>query len=386
MSIRKASLSTVKHNNYLLVFRCLWDWGPLTRAELSRKTELTPSSVTYITGSLLERGLIVDRGAESVGRVGRKGLKLEVNFDRFMVLGYDVGSAWSRVRVCDGRGCSREELRFPTARGEFLMRQIEETVESLCSRFSLSAAGFAFPGYVDKKGGVVVRAHNLGLENYSLARIMAERCGFPVFVDNNVAMMARSVLDDAMQRSRSLVIVNLGPGIGAAIVEKGRIFRGHNNAAGELGHVTVNHRGALCSCGRRGCLETESSARAIVRHYRDFSGKEWPAADDDALEVFNRASGGDEAAIRVFERAGKFLGIALGHLVSLLNPERVYVAGGVAGAWEFMKARVQSSFEKNCFYASRDTKIIPSPLGENITVLGAARFAFREYIEELLEE
>lgn len=377
--MHKYSLSFLKRGNANLLFNCIREKGPLTRAELSRITGLTPSTVSYITSVLIDKGILIELGAEKTSRVGKKGILLDINYDRFLFIGYDVGSAFSRVAVCNGRSEILTLRRLKTQRGEKLIKQITENILRIVSDFKITGIGMAFPGHVDPEKKIVIRSHNLNLKSANITQIVEEKFGIPTFIDHNVAIMARAKMFLNPSPNENFVMINLGLGVGAAFVHEGKIYRGKNFVAPEVGHLLVNPNGRKCNCGKIGCLETEASSAAIVKNYEELSGTE-------VLEKFNSeyiyelAKGGDENAIKAFQRAGKYLGIAIGNLVNILNPTVVYIAGGVSESWEFIKDTFFEFYKENTFYASKDTLVKLFPMREEITAVGAAAYAFEKYI------
>lgn len=383
--MKKASLSSLKENNAALIFEFLRINGPMTRANIARETNLMPSTVSYITNLLIGKNVLKEVGSEEVSRVGKKGVLLDINYEDFLFLGYDVGSAYSRVIVSNGKGDILYSKRFKSEKNNLLLKQINENIQVVVGKFNIKGIGMAFPGYIDYERGVVRRAHNLDIENFEVKKIMKKEFKLPAYVDHNTIMMARSLISNNSHKEKDFCIINIGPGIGVGIVDDGKILRGYRNAAGELGHITVNSDGRKCNCGKKGCLETESSSKAIVKTYEELSGEELNCEGNcDSSIVYKLAENGDENAIRSFERAGYYLGIGIASLVNILNPEKVYIAGGVSYGWKYLKTSVERSYRENIFYANREVKLELPSIGEYITASGAATFAFEKYIKEEL--
>ncbi len=377
--MRKYSLSFLKRGNANLLFNCIRERGPLTRAELSRITGLTPSTVSYITSVLIDKGILIELGAEKTNRVGKKGILLDINYDKFLFIGYDVGSAFSRIAVCNGKSEILTIKRLKTQRGEKLIQQITDNILKVISDFKVTGIGMAFPGHVDPENKIVIRSHNLNLKSANIIQIVEEKFGIPTFIDHNVAIMARAKMFLNPSSKENFVMINLGLGVGAAFVHEGKIYRGRNFVAPEVGHLLVNPNGRRCNCGKIGCLETEASSAAIVKNYEELSGVE-VLDKSNSKYVYGLAKEGDESAIKAFQRAGKYLGIAVGNLVNILNPAVVYIAGGVSGGWEFIKDTFWEFYKENTFYASKDIPVKLLPMKEEITAVGAAAYAFEKYI------
>lgn len=383
--MKKASLSSLKVNNALLIFESLRNNGPMSRANIARETRLMPSTVSYITSLLLEKKVLEEKGSEEVSRVGKKGVLLDINYEDFLFLGYDVGSAYSRVIVSNGKGDIQYSKRFKSEKNDSLLKQIHENIQTVNEKFNIKGIGMAFPGYVNPEKGIVVRAHNLDISNFDVKKVMKKEFNLPAYVDHNTIMMARNLISNNSHKEKDFCIINIGPGIGVGIVNDGKILRGYRNAAGELGHITINSDGRNCNCGKKGCLETESSSKAIVKTYEELSGENLNCEGNcDSSIVYKLAEDGNKKAIKAFERAGHYLGIGIASLVNILNPEKVYIAGGVSYGWKYLKNPVEKSYKENIFYANRDVKLELPSIGEYITALGASTFAFEKYIKEEL--
>jgi len=162
----------------------------------------------------------------------------------------------------------------------------------------------------------------------------------------------------------------------------GKVLRGVDGTAGEIGHICVEPNGAECGCGSRGCLEQYSSATAVVRLAREL-GEKFPRSDlmgnttITSSEIYNSAKAGDKLALEVFRTQGFYLGIALAGLINVLNPEIIVVGGGAAAAWDFFIPHTLVQIRKRAYpEPAKRAKIIPARLGDDAGVLGAARLAF----------
>lgn len=206
----------------------------------------------------------------------------------------------------------------------------------------LCGAGVAAPGPVDAMRGNLMNPPNLpGWGDVALGAILSERLKLPIVVENdaNAAAMGE-YLAGAGRGARSLIYVTVSTGIGGGIVLDGRLYRGSDGAAGEIGHMVIRPAGPLCGCGNRGCLEAVASGTALARD----GGAAILAGEAPVLAriverhgggisaelVARAASEGDEGASSLLRRAGEMLGIGLGNLVNLLNPDVIAVGGGVA--------------------------------------------------------
>ncbi|MCH4058153.1 ROK family glucokinase [Lapidilactobacillus gannanensis] len=245
--------------------------------------------------------------------------------------------------------------------------------------------GMGSPGSVDRVNGTVIGAYNLNWKNLVYPKREIEKAtGIPFFIDNdaNVAALGER-WKGAGDNQDDVAFITLGTGIGGGIIANGSLLHGVSGSAGEVGHITVDPKGYLCTCGKRGCLETIASATGIVRVARDMA--EEYAGDselkrhlDDGDEisakiVFDYAKTNDTLALLVVDRITYFLGLALANIGNTLNPSYIVIGGGVSAAGDFLLTRVQKYFAEFTFPNVRDnTKLRLATLGNVAGVVGAA--------------
>jgi glucokinase len=240
----------------------------------------------------------------------------------------------------------------------------------------LAAVGVSFGGPVDWGTGRVILSHHVpGWEDTPLAEMLRARYGAPAAVDNDANAAALGEWRfGAGQGARSLLYVTVSTGIGGGWVLDGQIYRGADSLAGEIGHLAIDPAGPPCVCGKRGCVEAIGSGTNIARMMNERTGeRSWTAADVNA-----RAEAGDPVAGGVMETAAAALGRGLGYAISLMNPERVIIGGGVAGAgpvyWRKLRATAVAYVLPE-MRARTEREIVPAGLGGESPLWGAAALA-----------
>jgi glucokinase len=238
----------------------------------------------------------------------------------------------------------------------------------------LAAVGASFGGPVDPAAGVVKLSHHVpGWENTPLAAQLAAEFGVPAAVANDANAAALGEWKfGAGQGAKSLLYVTVSTGIGGGWVLDGKIYAGADGVAGELGHVLAAPGGVPCTCGRRGCLETEAAGPALARKMRDragSAGREWTGES-----VAQAAAAGDALAQAVLDEAAAILGIGLASAINLMNPERVILGGGVARAGERWWRVVRATTRAEVLPEIRVT-IVPAALGDDAPLWGALALA-----------
>ena len=260
----------------------------------------------------------------------------------------------------------------------------------------LAAIGVSFGGPVDAARGLVRLSHHVpGWEEIPLADQLQAELGAPAAVDNdaNVAALGEWRFG-AGQGTESLLYVTISTGIGGGWVLGGRIWGGADGMAGEIGHMIVRPGGAACDCGRRGCLEAEACGRAIARAARlKLQAGGWAAHGTDvetaspllalvngnvdaitAQHVAQAAETGDTLAQAILDEAARMLGAGLGAAISLMNPERVVLGGGVTKAGTRWWRTVRDEARATAFAQSR-AEIVPAFLGDDAPLWGAIALA-----------
>ncbi|MGB9752234.1 ROK family transcriptional regulator [Roseiflexus castenholzii] len=338
----KATRQHTKNHNSRLVLRIIYEDEAISRADIARKTGLTRTTVSTVVRELIDQGLIEETGAgQSSG--GRLPILLRVAHEAHSVLALSFEDTQIVGALVDMRGSIQRRVSLslygyrPEELPGYLTRLIEELRADVTTH--ILGIGLSMPGIVDPVHGIVRRAVNFGLVDVPLRQWLQDQYRLPVYLDNaaHLAALAEYMFGDGAA-SGNLVVISIGVGIGAGMVLNGALFPGDGFGAGEIGHVVVADNGIRCNCGNVGCLETVASVPAIVRAARKwFSDPSSrlralaPSAAAVDLDIVHRAlEAGDPGVASVVEEAGYYLGIAIAHIVGLLNVERIVVTGAVA--------------------------------------------------------
>jgi glucokinase len=259
---------------------------------------------------------------------------------------------------------------------------------------SVLAAGFGAPGPMNWQTGIVYSPPNLpGWKNVPLAAEMTKRMGMPCYVDNdaNVACYGEYWLG-AGQGAESVVVFTLGTGVGGGIVVFGRLLRGIDGTAAELGHLKVMREGRMCGCGSKGCLEAYASVTGMVRT----ATEDWAEADTllktmtgsdpeklDGKIIYEAAAAGDAYAKWVFDETATWIGLGAASMVNMLNPERIILCGGMIAAGDMLFDMVRAVVKANAFEVPvKRCEILPAGLGGDSGVIGCAGCALARWQED----
>jgi glucokinase len=261
-------------------------------------------------------------------------------------------------------------------------RECEREAAKLGGR--ITSGAIAVAGTVNVAKGEVVKAPNLpSLDRFQLCASLENEVKWPVILENDAnAAAIGEMWRGAGQGYDTIICVTSGTGVGGGIILEGKLWRGADGSAGEIGHISIDpFAGVPCACGSQGCLEVYASATAIVRMTRE-TKTHYPNSvlrdteDLTSVQVYGAGKKGDELALEVFRRMGVYLGIGLAGLINLLNPQMIVIGGGVANGWElFEKHMHQQVIERAFPIPAGAVKIVRGECGDNAGLLGAAWLA-----------
>ncbi len=314
--------------------------------------------------------------------------------DQGLICAVDLGGTHLRVATIDtaGKFINRLKQRTPLTDdpGDIvraLAKALRDCQQVSAARDQIGSLSIVVPGVVDAETGKVIKAPNLPcLDGFHLAGALADELHLPVILanDGNAAAIGEMWQGGARGR-RSFLFVTLGTGVGGGIILDGKLWRGANNSAAEIGHMSVEPFGGVaCGCGSRGCLEVYASATAIVRMAREAKPR-YPASSLNveegltAEDVYRAGKQGDALAIEVFHRMGAYLGVGLANLINILNPEMIVIGGGVADGWDLFEKDVRHQIDEYAFpLPASQVQIVLAECGDDAGLLGAALLGFWE--------
>lgn len=302
-------------------------------------------------------------------------------------LGLDVGNTRLSAGLIarDGRVLALVRANTPGQAHTAIEQLIASAREALGRTDATPrAVGIGFGGPVDLAHGRVRRSFlSSGWDDLPLAQIVADRLSLPAWLTNDADAggLAEAVFG-AGRGAESMLYVNVGTGIGGAVLIGERLHTGATSSAGEIGHFVVLPGGPECECGKRGCVQALASGTAIARRARELvaagerTSLRAPAVTGRA--VGEAAAAGDTLARRVIEEAAGWLGLAIANAAHLLDPERIVVGGGVTELGETFLGPLRAAYRGNIFGPACDTPIVAAELGYDAGVIGAAAAAMTE--------
>lgn len=397
MKIDKYLLATMNKKDVINIIR---NEGPINKAQIAKNTDLSIPTIMKITDELIEKGII-----EVVGKGDSHGGKrpelLKFISDSYYIVGIDIGRTLIKVIVMDMSGsiiCKNIIPTMETVPAENLITRLIEVLDKTIRESGVDSEwilgiGIGMPGLLDTKNGIITFSPDFHWENIDIVSGIRNRFDLPIFLENSNRVMAMGEYWFGKgKNSSNFICVNLGHGIGAAIVEQGELYRGTCGSSGELGHVTMEKNGPLCECGNYGCLESLASGNAIAQNARqqilrgvktEIANKVNGDLDEiDAKIVFDVAKEGDVVATQIVWAAIEYIGIGIANYINLLDPDLIILAGGLVNAGDILIEDIKRVIKvRQMRFAGQKVKIETAKLGENATAIGAATIVLKAFID-----
>jgi len=400
----RSEMSTEQLDTLALVIDLIRAHGHITRPELVRRAGLGRAVVTQRVSELIDLGVAED-GDPAPSTGGRPAREIRIRAGAGSILAAELGATSISVALSD-LACrtrlEREEPMDVAAGPEACLAQLERLFDGLLSHSQdpcppLWGIGVGLPGPVEFATGRPIAPPIMpGWDDYPVRERLRERHGVPVWVDNEVNVMALGELRAGLAAGeRHALYVKIGTGIGAGLISNGRLHRGAQGCAGDLGHLAVvDDESMLCRCGNRGCLEALAGGAALGRD-GERAAREGRSPFLEAVleqngtvtarDVASGAQSGDRASYDLLARAGTLIGETLASVVSFFNPSLILVGGGVAESGDLLMANIrEATYRRALPLATRDLRLTRSVLGERSGLTGAAYMACDELFSHAL--
>lgn len=388
---RGAGGDGVRKHNLAAVLERIHLAGPVSRSELTTLTGLNRSTIADLVGELASLGLVEEERVSTTTGPGRPSpvvqprpegataLAVELAVDSIAVSTMGLGGhVFNTVRVARPRG------RFsPEETVQNVAKLASPLVASLPGNHVLAGVGAAVVGITRRQDGFVHLAPNLEWRDVPLGAMLAEAMDLkvPVYVANEADLGALGEHRFGLGVGLShLIYVSGEVGIGVGIILDGRPVLGSAGYAGEAGHTLINPEGQECRCGARGCWETEAGEAALLRH----AGTPVGVTRLDAVnELVNRATEGDEKVLRAVDEVGRWLGLGIGDLINLFNPELVVMGGLYHRLFPFLEHSLLQGMRSRALAAPTEmVRVARSGLGTDAPLIGASELVFSQVIAD----
>lgn len=308
-----------------------------------------------------------------------------------IVIGVDLGGTKINTGIVDENGRVLRSIKAPTLAKEGpypVIERIKKSIHDVLDETNMDLGciggiGIISPGPIDSDKGLVINPSNLpGWDHIPIVNILKEEFKLPVMLDNdaNAAALAE-YLFGAGKGLKHFVYITVSTGIGGGVIIDGKLYRGANSNAAEVGHMTMDYKGPKCNCGNIGCFEAFASGTAIARFaneavqrgrntlIKEIAGE----SDITAQHVFEAAVLKDPVALELIENEAFYLGIGISNIITFANPERIAIGGGVSKQWDMFYEGMMATIRERTLKPMVDVcQIVKSELKDNIGILGAA--------------
>jgi len=373
--------------------------GQISRSELSKETSLTPPSVTRIVDELV----YTDKLAEYIGtgssNGGRPAMIVKFKNENNYIIGIDLGATYIRGGLVDLNAKFISEIQVPTEIDKGFSSIIEKVIKVIKKLESRKEAnskiwgiGIGVAGLVDSKTGIIEVSPDFGWSNINLRKELEGKLDLPFFYDNSTRLMALGELKlGAKQNIKNFALLNIGYGIASGLVIEGNLVKGRTGFAGEFGHIPVDTESNVrCKCGMLGCLEALASGNRIAAlGKQEFENNKSEKLRElcnnnpnlvTAELVAKAAKMGDETCLKIYNDVMEYFCKGIGIISNLLNPEAVYLGGGISLNGEFIFDLIQSKKSKYLLQANANMPILPSTYGEQATTIGAVSLVLKKIL------
>ncbi len=378
-----------------LLSTLFWSAGG-SRHGMAERLGFSRSRANALIAGLIEQGLLAEAGPQaSTG--GRRPEQLQLHAELGVLLAVDVGATSLDVAVMqpDLTVLARHAEAIDVREGPgVVLARVRQRLRELLQARGIPARrvlgiGMGVPGPVNFEAGQLVNPPLMpGWDSFSIRDYLREDYAAPVFVDNDVNLMALGELWRLQRRLSNFLVIKVGTGIGCGIVCHGEVYRGAAGSAGDVGHICVDQQGPRCHCGNVGCVEAMAAGPAIVRMAQAAAERgESPALAAvlrtqgriEAIDVGHASRAGDVVANAIIQRAGSLIGQMLASVVNFFNPSHVFIGGGITQIGPLFLAAVrQSVYQRSLALSTRHLEIQYTPLGADSGVTGAGVLAMHE--------
>lgn len=382
-----------------LILREFYFSGSLSCADLSERIGKSLPLTMKILNELMNEGSVVESGyAPSSG--GRRPITYAIKEDTIYILSVAMDQLVTRISVMDIQNrhvIEVEKFELPLKNNPAALSSLSDKMNEVISKSGIDkkkiiGAGIGMPGFIDFKKGI--NYSHLETGEKTITQFLTDKVGLPVYIDNDSSLIALAEFRFGVARfKRNTMVINISWGVGLGMVLNGELFRGHNGFAGEFSHMPLFNNNKLCSCGKTGCLETETSLLVIIEKATEGLkagrlsgiGKDFPSGhfEQDCESIISAAIKGDQFAVELLSEVGYNIGRGVAILIHLINPELVILSGRGALAGKVWQAPIQQALNEHCIpRLAANTTIEISTLGYEAELIGSAALVMESRVKE----
>ncbi|MFV0416437.1 MAG: ROK family protein [Chthoniobacterales bacterium] len=377
--------------------------GPISRASLARRSQFKPAALTKLIRYLIRDGLVIEtEKTRPLSTGGRPGRLLQINKSAKPLLSIDIEPDHLRVALVDlgGAVLNSRQVNYDRHQSpEATLELIRSVTESMgIGPDDIVRVGVSCAGLIDEKKGILIGSTNLPKwKDVPIRAWLKEMFKVPVNIGRSIHLAAWAEhWFRADQAPKKMLVVTLRTGIGFSLIDNGVVYRGCNQFDGELGHTLIDINGPLCECGRRGCLETFISPASITQRIRKLlaegRAKSLAPLLDAGLEVdpeliYRMVREGDPDCTEIVTDLVRYLGIGIGNLINLLNPDQVVLCGAIEIVDESFLSQLREEICQHTLpHSWEHLEVRLAKYAERSALMGAAARATQNYIDTIIKK
>jgi len=397
MDLKSAGRNDLRSRNTHFLLHLIQTDGPISQADLARRSGLSPSTVSGIIQPLIENFLIVAAGKNTKQGMGRRASLLTFSPETLMTVGVVIEPDDCKIALVDFSGTvvGSTDLDYcPPYQPEQIANSIKEDLEILLQEYdvqqeSIVGVGVALPGMIDGELGIVKAAINLGWMNVPLKQILEKQLKIPVSIENiaNAKIAAETIWGKGVD-CRNIVLLEIGSGIGGGAMVDAHLIEGATYSAAEVGHTSLDFNGPRCQCGLQGCWEVFCNGPAIreritnyLSNYPDVVTQLNPKSNLRDLQ--ESAEADDELALSIIQETVKYMARGFVNIIYNFDPEMLILTGYVVEDCPFLIDRTQEELKRLQAVRSMDVPLVKAKQGGNFGVISASVLVSRRYLEDL---
>lgn len=381
-----------------MIIKRLYFDNAMSCAGLSQLFDKSIPSITKAINELIKEGFVVEEGyAPSSG--GRRPLMYAINAKAMYILAVAMDQLTARLQLIDLQNnpvAAMVTVDIKLHNNEEALSTLIESLNDYVAasgipKSKIAGIGIGMPGFINAVEGINYTYMDAG--GQSLSDHITQHTGITTYIDNDSSLIALAEQKFGIAKfQQEVMVINLGWGIGLGMIIDGKIFRGSNGFAGELSHIPLSDDGALCTCGKRGCLEAEASM-LVVAEKAEEGIKEGRVTSLKTMDgnfklmgdaLMDAANQGDQFALELLSDAGYKIGKALAILIHIMNPANIVLSGRGAKVGKILLAPIQQALHKYCIpRLASGTELLISALGFDAELIGAAVLVMENFDKEV---
>lgn len=392
---RTGDLKLIQELNRSIILKTIQDNGPISRSEIAKRNKISSTTVTAAVRKLIKQGLVCEEGI-GVSSGGRKPILIRFSSDSKFIIAVAITNSAIKIAETNLEAKIKRMEIYPVNKltGEkfidYLLKSIGQFLEIYSDLKKCIGISVTSPGIISVDKAVIHENTKLKLKNTPLKEIIEKQFKLKVWLENDTnAIVLAEKRFGAYKKSKNLIYITIGDGVGAGIVVDGHIFRGHSGGTGEFGHTSIDRNGILCDCGNKGCIENYINWSAVYSKILSSvaQGKQTmmlESTNGDIKQVtpsilLDALEKNDRLAKEIITETAAYLATGIINLVNLLNPDVIILGGKVAYNNHFLISEVKKIvFKQALTILTNKLEICSISLGKDFRIIASAAIPLKE--------